>query len=808
MRVALDFLRRGGLIENEFQNRQMAKPSAPSSNRCRLMALTAVLAFAASVSPAPAVGASDDGVRRVLTLLSATADDYREGIHDGVLARPIEWEEAKAFLQDARAAWEQIAPQFQGPDLAPAFDELTTLIADKTAVDSVTAKLSALHDAVATLSGVTEDVHPPESPSAASGKLLFGQYCGSCHGELGDGKGPSAAWLKPPPANFTDAQFMRGETPYDFYHVVSLGKRNTAMPAWDQTLSVQERWDVVAYVWTLAAGDAAIAEGQGIYLAQCASCHGATGDGRGAFADVLIRNAPDMTQPQQLARRTDADLFSTISGGVAGSPMPAFARTLSEEERWKAVAFVRRLAFSGIPRGGEVASPESPVTGPEHFPRDAAVEPSEVDKTLAECRRLLSTGLAAYVRNDPQASAMVADAYMQFEPLEKRVGAVAPGVTQRTEEHFLRLRQMLRTPHNDADVRALAAIVDDDLTAVHAALQPHSSPYALFLESATIILREGLEVVLVVGALIAYVVKARNRAMQRSIYAGVGLGVIASLATAFVMSALVHLHPAASDLLEGMTMLLAALVLFWVSYWLISRSEAAKWHRYIQGRVQDAVAGGHGVALFSAAFLAVYREGFETVLFYQALYVSAPAASMSISLGFVGGAITLALVYVVFRRFEIQIPVRRFFFVTGLFLYAMAAVFAGQGVHELQEAGLIAVTALDGVPTIPLLGVYPSVQPLAAQGVFLTLLLYATWVTLRRRPIDPEHGETEALMELRQLRVALEALRQELRAVPASHGVPPVQGRLEGLLLQAEKLAGRADVKVPGNGSTKGGGRH
>ncbi len=806
--VLLDFMVGSGLIENEFQNRPMAKDPVPPLKNVRVLAVIALLGVGALCRPLPAKADTADDVHRVLTLLSAAAEDYREGVQDGAVVRPIEWEEARASLQDARTAWERTASQFHGPDLAPAFDELTNLVGDKADVARVTERLSGLHDAVAAATGVSDDVYPPDAPSASRGKALFGQYCASCHGELGDGKGPSAAWLKPPPANFTDSQFMRGETPYDFYHVVSLGKRNTAMPAWDQTLSVQERWDVVAYVWTLAAAEATIAEGQGIYLAQCASCHGATGDGRGAFADVLIRRAPAFTQPQQLARRTDADLFGTISTGVAGSPMPGFGRTLSEEERWKAVAFIRRLAFGGVARETETAGTDNQVPRPARVAAGAVVEPAAAEKALAESRRLLTAGVAAYTRNDPQASAMVADAYMQFEPLEKRVGAVAPGIVQRTEEHFLRLRQMLRTPAHDADAQALAAVIDDDLKAVHAALQPHGSPYALFLESATIILREGLEVVLVVGALIAYVIKARNSTLQRSIYAGVGLGIAASFATAFVMHALVHLHPAASDLLEGMTMLLAAVVLFWVSYWLISRSEAVRWHRYIQGRVQTAVASGHAVALFSAAFLAVYREGFETVLFYQALYASAPAASTAISLGFVGGAVTLAFVYMIFRRFEIQIPVHRFFFVTGLFLYGMAAVFAGQGVHELQEAGLVAVTALDGVPTIPLLGVYPSVQPLAAQGVFVALLLYATWVTLRRRRTVSEQAETDMLTELRQLREVMTALRQDLSAMPGSHGSTSVRGRLEDLLVQAEKLAGRADVKIPGNGSTKGGGRH
>jgi high-affinity iron transporter len=275
-------------------------------------------------------------------------------------------------------------------------------------------------------------------------------------------------------------------------------------------------------------------------------------------------------------------------------------------------------------------------------------------------------------------------------------------------------------------------MIHEDLTAVRAALAPQTNSYALFAESATIILREGLEIVLVVGALMAYVMKTSHARMRRPIYAGVGLGVVASLVTAFLLRELLHLHPAASDVLEGLTMLLAAAVLFWVSYWLISKAEAAKWQSYIQGRVQTALSGGGGLALASAAFLAVYREGFETVLFYQALYASAPAASATVTAGLVAGTIALLVIYAVLRRLEIRIPIRQFFFVTGLFLYAMAAIFAGQGVHELQEAGAIGLTPVSGVPALPLLGLYPSAESLVAQAVFVTLLLYATGVTLRR----------------------------------------------------------------------------
>jgi len=267
-----------------------------------------------------------------------------------------------------------------------------------------------------------------------------------------------------------------------------------------------------------------------------------------------------------------------------------------------------------------------------------------------------------------------------------------------------------------------------------------------------------------------------------------------------VLQEVVHYYPSSSDMLEGITMLLAAAVLFFVSYWLVSKSEADKWQRYIRGKVHSALSNGRSVALAGAAFLAVYREGFETVLFYQALYGSAPAAALTITGGCVAGTIALLIVTVLFRRFQVRIPIRQFFFVTGLFLYVMAAIFAGQGVHELQDAGIIAVTPLDGVPTIALLGIYPTVQSLGLQAVFVALLLYATAVTLRASRRARAGGDAANLItELRALRGAIETLRGEMAGRPgAAAGLP--SDRLHGLLVQAEQIVGDLQSKRPANG--------
>ena len=238
---------------------------------------------------------------------------------------------------------------------------------------------------------------------------------------------------------------------------------------------------------------------------------------------------------------------------------------------------------------------------------------------------------------------------------------------------------------------------------------------------------------LVLGALLAYVRRSGQAAMVRSLYAGSALGVVASVATAIVLVTALRLTPWAGEALEGVAMLLAAVVLFWVSYWLISKAEADRWQRYIRGKVQGALTARSGRALAAAAFLAVYREGFETILFYQALFAGAPAGDVMVPAGLVAGLVLLAIVYWGLDRIGLRIPMGAFFVGTGAFLYAMAIVFAGRGIAELQEAALVPLTPVAWAPRVEALGIFPTVESLAAQGVFVALLAYAVVVTIMRR---------------------------------------------------------------------------
>lgn len=679
-----------------------------------LLTLLLVLAGAgASIGATPAPDSSAD-VRRLLTLLSGMRTEYQEAFDGTQLVRPIELDEARLLLAEARDLNARLKL------LAPAdLDGLGTQLGGTATVESVTTLVDGLSARITAATGVRDEPFAPEPPSAARGKALFDENCATCHGMGGKGDGVESQRLGLTPANFADVEFMRLETPLDFFNMISLGRRKSGMPEWADALSVQHRWDAVSYVWSLAHTPDELANGERLYAANCAGCHGAAGAG--------VAPAGNWTAPGSLVLTNDETLFETIRDGVQGTTMPGFAGKLGDAERWQIVAFVRALSLGGPLRPG------TPIPSVDDLmPK---VDAARVQQAISESRRLLDEAVAARRAGDAGASGLATDAYMQFEPVEKRLGALDSSLVGRVEEGFVRVRTALREPGTtiSPELEAMVATLHGDLDAAGTVLEPTADAWVRFAQSLAIILREGFEMVLVVGALLTYVRRTGQGALVRSIHVGSGVGVVASLITAVLLTTLLRLTPGAGPILEGASMLLAAGVLFWVSYWLISKSEADRWQRYIQGKVKAAIASGSGGALALAAFLAVYREGFETILFYQALLAGAPAGDTMIALGFVAGLVLLGALYVALKQVGIKIPMAQFFVVTGGLLYLMAFIFAGKGVFELQEAGVVGLTSVAWAPRIPALGIYPSAETLLAQGVLVVLLVYAMAVTLRRR---------------------------------------------------------------------------
>ena len=249
------------------------------------------------------------------------------------------------------------------------------------------------------------------------------------------------------------------------------------------------------------------------------------------------------------------------------------------------------------------------------------------------------------------------------------------------------------------------------------------SGWGVFLASLVIILREGVEAILVIAAIAAYLTRSGNGAQTPVVYKSAGAAVLVSVLAAIGLQYVFNLSGANQEILEGVAMLLATVVLFFVSNWMFSKAEAEAWKSYIEGKVQSAVSTGSAFALGAAAFLSVFREGAETILFYQAMLADVEQHTSMIWAGFGVGSLCLVVVFIIIRFGSMRLPLKPFFLATSVLMYAMAIAFAGGGIKELQEGDVIGVTPVGFIGSVDILGIYPTVETLLPQAIMLVLVI-------------------------------------------------------------------------------------
>ncbi|WP_415895693.1 FTR1 family iron permease [Neptuniibacter sp. PT34_22] len=253
----------------------------------------------------------------------------------------------------------------------------------------------------------------------------------------------------------------------------------------------------------------------------------------------------------------------------------------------------------------------------------------------------------------------------------------------------------------------------------------------LLVQSFLILLREGIEALLVVAALVTYLRKAGAGDKVNLIWLGALAALGASILTAIALNKLIQNSGAARETLEGLTMLVAAVLLSYVSAWLFARREMQQWQGYINDRLGQAIGQGSLWAVISVAFFAVYREGAETILFYQALISDSGGELDAIMAGFACAVVALLAVYVLIFQLSVKLPLKQFFTGTAALLYSLSVIFAGKATLELQVAGWIGSTYLEYVPTVSWLGLFPTLESIFAQLV-LMLLPVLGWIITRK----------------------------------------------------------------------------
>ena len=308
----------------------------------------------------------------------------------------------------------------------------------------------------------------------------------------------------------------------------------------------------------------------------------------------------------------------------------------------------------------------------------------------------------------------VSQVEMEFSLLKK---AMTDDDSAAVDQHLTTLTNYIREDANTLDGYTGKA-------ADNATDGSGTSPWiAQFLPSLLVILREGMEAILVVAAVLAYLAKAGHKKKAPIVWGGVALAFALSVGLAFLFSYVTSLAGANQELLEGFAALFAVVMLIWVSNWMINKSSNKAWDEYIKKQTDASLSSGSLLGLAFISFLAVLREGAETILFYVPIVAAAGDKVHYVWIGLAVGLVALVVIYLLIQFAAVRIPLRPFFTITSLLMAFMAFTFTGSGIGELQEADVVSLTPISGFPTIDLLGIYPRVENLAAQAIVLAIIV-------------------------------------------------------------------------------------
>ena len=639
------------------------------SNRLSALAVALLLSLFV-LAPAPA-RAQDEAVQTTWRLLDYIAVDYAGAVQDGRIVSQLEYDEMREFSASVSQRLPTLPARPERAELIEGAAALQAAIARRAPPAEVDRMARGL--AASLLEIYPVPMAPTAPPDLARGAALYARDCASCHGATGAADTAMARSLDPPPIDFTDRTRARERSLFALYQVIGQGLEGTAMQSYAH-LSAQDRWALAFHI------------------------------GRIAYGDDLRQRGQALWQGDAAMRAEIGDLENLVELTPAG-----LERKVGPERAAALMAYLR--AEPAILSQGDAAG------------------------SLAVARNLLSRSLAAYRAGDrDRASEFALAAYLDgFEPVEAVLGARNGGLVADVERAMGELRAAIARGAPADDVAARIAALDGLFGQAESALAPSADDnVTAFLGAFAILLREGLEALLIVIAMIGFLRKAERREMLRPVHAGWIIALLAGVATWWAATHFITISGADRELTEGFGSLIAAVVLLFVGIWMHGKAQAGAWQAYVRDKLGKALNRGSGWFLFGLAFIAVYREVFETIIFFAALGSKGNTAAL---LG--GAAVATALLAVIawaMLRLSARLPIAQFFAYSAALIAVLAVVLAGKGVAALQEAGLIGVTPLAGFPRSVILGVYPTLETLLAQ-VIMAALLAIGFVIARRKPV-------------------------------------------------------------------------
>ncbi|MGA0608041.1 FTR1 family protein [Phenylobacterium sp. VNQ135] len=601
-------------------------------------------------------------------LLDYIAVDYPGAVADGRIVSEAEYAEMREFSASVRSRIAALPASSAKPQLLAEANALVGSVDHRAEPADVARRARTL--AADLLKAYPVPLAPQQAPNLVRGAALYAEQCASCHGAVGRGDGPNAKGLDPPPIAFTDVARANERSLFGLYQVIGQGLDGTAMPSFAH-LSSDDRWALAYYVGTFAYSREAERAGEQAWRA-------------GSQLHAVV---PDL---QVLTQTTPA----------------ALAARVGEPQATQIMAYLRRHPEAVAPRS---------------------------DGGLDVARRKLAESLNAYDAGDrKRAEELALSAYLDgFEPVEPLLRARDGALMARVEASMGELRASLARGAPSAEVAAQVRGLDGLFDEAARVLAPEqASAASTFLGAFTILLREGVEALLIVIAMIAFLRKAERQDVLPYVHGGWIAALLAGGLTWAAATYLISISGASRELTEGFGSLVSAVVLISVGVWMHGKAQAGAWQAYIRDKLSTALSKRSAWFLFLLAFVVVYREVFETILFYAALWSQGGQLAMVSGAGL--AVICLAVIAWALLSYSKRLPIAQFFSYSSILIAVLAVVLAGKGVAGLQEAGMLDVRPLAALPRIEVLGVFPTWEGLLAQLLTLTVVVVGFWAAGRR----------------------------------------------------------------------------
>ncbi len=630
--------------------------------------LLAVLLSAATVH------AETKPASKLWRLLDYIAVDYTGAVQGGRIVNEVEYAEMVEFASLARTELAELPAHRATPALHQHAQQMENAIAEKADPEAVA--LIARTFATELLAAYPVELAPAQAPDLARGATLYAKSCASCHGGSGDGNGPAAVDMDPPPIAFTDESRARERSVFALQQVIEQGLDGTAMPSY-ASLSPDDRWALAFYVGSLA------------YPKHRAS-EGARHWGENAALQATI---PDL---EALVRITPAALAKKQGEGTAKD----------------VTAYLRR-------------TPE-------------AVMPSK-SKLLDLARTQLRAAVKAYETGDRRSAVELAlSSYLDgIEPLEPALATRDHALLANIESAMSQLRMSMGGQATPVEIQEQAKLIEEVFNKAEAELaRERNESGPVFIGAFGILLREGLEALLIVIAMVAFLKKAERRDMLAYVHAGWLSALAAGILTWAAATTLVRISGASREMTEGFGSLFAVVVLIGMGLWMHGKSQAGVWQRYIQEKLTVALSRRSAWFLAVLTFVVVYREVFETILFYTALWNERTAAA--VLAGAAAAVLTLGAIAWAMLGYSRKLPISQFFALSAWLISVLSVVIAGKGMAALQEAGVVPTHPVANMPQVEVLGIHPNWETIAVQ--FMVMAIVVAGFLYNRRAAGVQSG--------------------------------------------------------------------